>query len=1129
LARIFISHTSANNDRAIQLRDWLVANGWNDFFLDLDPEQGIAPGEKWKEALKNAAYRCEAVLALVSPEWLARDWCRAELNTAELLGKKIFVLLIGSKSSDIASSLKDAQYVDLINDPDAYQRLKVGLQRAGLDPSSFPFDEERRPYPGFPPFEEKDAAIFFGRDAQIVRGLDALRRLARAGAERMLVILGASGCGKSSFLRAGLWPRLKRDDSAWLPLATIRPERAAISGKFGLVEALYRIMNEMPFAEKLQKQDLPRSRADIEKFVTTSDDGLLKILAALKQAGHMPGLSGKPPPTTFIPIDQGEELFNEEGRPEAKRFIDILSKTLAGDPAILALVTMRTDSFPQVQNDSVLAALPKDTFTLDKMLEGSYREIIEGPAALVKPTPIKIDPELTEALLQDAAGQDALALLAFTLRYLYDKYQADNELSLEGYEKLGRLKGVIETTVKQAIVEGVAKGELPKDEKAQLALIRIAFIPHLARVNPAGQFVRRIATRTEIPPEARPLIDRLAEARLLIKDRRTVGHEDAEVVEVAHEALLREWKSLDDSLFDEREFLVAKGQLEQDIAEYKKTPEGRRKGALLGGNKLARASEWLISRPQDLTAEERRFIQSSADVATARRRRSTIAFATAFIVIAGLAVAFSIAAKNATEGEQRAQHSFDTANNLLTNFVEVVSENLSRTAQLTTIESLVRNIQQTIEGLPANDNAQLIMQRARMSVVIAELKWKQGDTSGMHTNSIEAQKLIARLDLDADNDPEALHLLARSNALIAAFYDTNVPPDYKQARTFYEKARDQLRQLERRFDKSGPIGENWRWLRSLASVRFDFGDFILRNARDKEALEEADQSFRASEETFRKLKQLRPADVTIDYDLAWATNKSGDVLSLLGQFDAALDRYQNARDGITHVGEPYLWANLWWRYALAITHGNIGLSLRQQKKFQEAIDAFTTSATEVTKVVLRDPQQVDWREWFAWTQDEIGETKIMWAWTEQDPARLNGADADLDTAKVKLGELVQDAPGRARYLGDKEITLADIEALKGTIKEFAKDFSGAAVDFVNAEKFNPALEDERHEEMILRQVTFLKLAGLNYLKAGRQATGRKYLEQAWDIASNQTRTAIYPEPFSRVCSELKTHLDQIQP
>jgi hypothetical protein len=549
VARIFISHASKNNDRAIQLSEWLKASGWGDFFLDLDPEQGIAPGEKWKETLKTEAHRCEAVIALVSPEWLARSWCLAELNTAQLMGKKIIVLLIGSKVSDVPGDLKDAQYVDLINDPDAYTRLKEGLKRAGLDPANFPFAEGRRPYPGFSPLEEDDAAIFFGRDAQIVRGLDKLRGLTRAGVERMLVILGASGCGKSSFLRAGLWPRMKRDDSAWLPLPTIRPERAVISG---LVEALYRTMNEVPFAENLQKQELPRSRNAIKEFVTTRDDGLLKILAALREAGHVPGFSGEEtlPPTILIPIDQGEELFNEDGRAEAKRFIEILTKTLAADPRVLALLTMRTDSFPQFQNNPVLAAVPKDTFTLDMMLEGSYREVIEGPAALVKPKPLKVDPQLIEALLEDAAGQDALPLLAFTLRYLYDQYRANDELNLGSYEKLGRLKGIIETTVKQALTDAVSKNELPKDDKAQLALIRMAFIPHLARVNAAGQFIRRIAARAEIPSEARPIIDCLTEARLLIKDRRTVGGEDVEVIEIAHEALLREWKDLNTALLE---------------------------------------------------------------------------------------------------------------------------------------------------------------------------------------------------------------------------------------------------------------------------------------------------------------------------------------------------------------------------------------------------------------------------------------------------------------------------------------------------------------------------------------------------------------------------------------------------
>ena len=214
MARLFISHSSSNNDKAIEVRDWLAANGWDDVFLDLDPERGIVAGQRWKEALQQAASRCEVVLALVSAEWLASSYCKAEINTAQMMGKKTIIALIDK--SQVPGDLTDEQFVDLSGDPLAYRRLKKGLELAGLDPLSFPFEPGRRPYPGFAFFEEQDAAVFFGRDAQIVRGLDELRRLVRTGISRMLVILGASGSGKSSFLAAGLWPCLKRDDRAWL-------------------------------------------------------------------------------------------------------------------------------------------------------------------------------------------------------------------------------------------------------------------------------------------------------------------------------------------------------------------------------------------------------------------------------------------------------------------------------------------------------------------------------------------------------------------------------------------------------------------------------------------------------------------------------------------------------------------------------------------------------------------------------------------------------------------------------------------------------------------------------------------------------------------------------------------------
>jgi len=70
LARLFISHSSVNNAAAIALGKWLSEQGFDDVFLDVDPDRGLAPGERWQEALRAAADRCEAVLFLVSPAWL---------------------------------------------------------------------------------------------------------------------------------------------------------------------------------------------------------------------------------------------------------------------------------------------------------------------------------------------------------------------------------------------------------------------------------------------------------------------------------------------------------------------------------------------------------------------------------------------------------------------------------------------------------------------------------------------------------------------------------------------------------------------------------------------------------------------------------------------------------------------------------------------------------------------------------------------------------------------------------------------------------------------------------------------------------------------------------------------------
>jgi hypothetical protein len=97
VSRLFISHSSGNDDWALALQAWLIREGWSgedDIFLDLDPERGIVAGQRWARALEDAATRCEVVLFLVSEVWLASKWCGDEYQLASRLNKKLFALLI---------------------------------------------------------------------------------------------------------------------------------------------------------------------------------------------------------------------------------------------------------------------------------------------------------------------------------------------------------------------------------------------------------------------------------------------------------------------------------------------------------------------------------------------------------------------------------------------------------------------------------------------------------------------------------------------------------------------------------------------------------------------------------------------------------------------------------------------------------------------------------------------------------------------------------------------------------------------------------------------------------------------------------------------------------------------------
>jgi WD40 repeat protein len=606
VARLFISHSSANDAEAVAICEWLADAGWDDVFLDLDPERGINAGERWERALHEAASRCEAVLFLISRAWLDSRWCLREFNLARRFNKRLFAAVIeamplGELPADLTGQW---QVADLAGgqDPVVFRvipprthreaqvlfsreglaRLRGGLAKAGLDPRFFAWppsgEPNRSPYRGLKPLEAEDAGIFFGRDAPIVEALDKLRGLREAAASHFLVVLGASGSGKSSFLRAGLLPRLARDDRNFLTLPLIRPERAAISGEAGLVAAL---------DAALTAAEVVYPRATIRAAVAGGADGVLPLLRRLVDTAFARTLADEadaPRPAVVLAIDQAEELFQADGLAEGEALLDLVRCLVMADPpAVIALVAIRSDAYDRLETAKALEGLRQETFPLLPLPRGAYQTVIEGPVARLTDTGrrLAIEPRLTQRLLEDieaGGGSDALPLLAFTLEQLYVEYgRAGGVLRLTDYETFGGIGGALEAAVGRALIAADSDPRIPRDRDTRLLLLRRGLIPWLAVIDPETSSPRRrVARRADVPDESRSLIDLLVEQRLLTTDRNVLTGEVT--IEPAHESLLRRWGLL-------------QGWLEEDVAALRTLEVVKRAARDWAAN--ARSAEWL--------------------------------------------------------------------------------------------------------------------------------------------------------------------------------------------------------------------------------------------------------------------------------------------------------------------------------------------------------------------------------------------------------------------------------------------------------------------------------------------------------------------------------------------------------
>jgi WD40 repeat protein len=596
MSAIFISHSSEDRAAAQEMMQRLRAQNYEAVFLDFDGEHGIAAGKDWEAELYRNVSICRAAIVLLSERWLASRWCFAEFCLAKTLGKEIFPVRIAPCRTD--TLLGRLQIIDLPTEGESgYGRLWGGLREAGLDPADdFAVDRTRPPYPGFNYFEEKDAGIYFGRDAEIKLVLDALTRMSNRREPPLVVVIGGSGSGKSSLVRAGVVPRLKKNSKSWIVVPPFRPGRNGVSRLAqALADSFAKEWNRRVAWEEIRDQILDGGETSNGKEGHTG--ALLQFVADLTtKVGHED--PNRVNATVVVVVDQFEELLLGREKPPPRdgprvSETDVFLELLRGlyehsEGTVQVLATLRSDFFGAFLNCIRLSGNEFENIALAPMPNEAFFQVIEGPAARFG---VNLEAALVNRMVADTGTDDALPLLAFTLREMWERSRRGMPFSLEVYDKqLGGIQGAVQRVVDEIRIDPSQEPDL-----------RRTFLK-MVRVNEDESFVRQPARWSELPESAQRLLRQFVEARLLSSD--------GEKVEAVHESLFRVWNKLAGWLADSREFLLWKKRTDVERRVWEKS--GFPEAFLLKEGRLAEAERFMGKYDQDLTPELLDFVEKSS-------------------------------------------------------------------------------------------------------------------------------------------------------------------------------------------------------------------------------------------------------------------------------------------------------------------------------------------------------------------------------------------------------------------------------------------------------------------------------------------------------------------------------------
>ena len=467
------------------------------------------------------------------------------------------------------------------------------------------------PYAGLNAFQEADADRFFGRTDEIAAAVARLRD------QPLLGIVGPSGVGKSSFVRAGLVPGLKQSGESWTALVA-RPGRQPMAA---LAQVVVGLVGES--SSSAVSQDLLEHEAVLDRLVT--EPGFLGVVLrsrARKQSQRI-----------LLFIDQFEELYTLGADQDQRKAFTTCLASLADDATapLRVVLSLRSDFLDRVPEDKhFMAELAQGLFFLTHPAQESMRE------ALVKPAEMAgfqfESPDMVEHMLEHLGHTSGgLPLLQFAASQLWEARDTEQKLlTEESYRALGGIAGALASHADSVVAEFPAH-----DQHWIRAIFQRLITPERTR---AIVSTRELYELSRNPGDIQRLVDRLVRARLLVI--RTDESGSGALVEIVHESLIHSWPLLRRWLDENQDDAAFLEQLRTAAKQWR--ARGYPNGLLWRGEAMEEARRWARRYRGDLPDLQRAYLSAVISFATRNDRRKRRAVAIAFALLSLLVVAACI-------------------------------------------------------------------------------------------------------------------------------------------------------------------------------------------------------------------------------------------------------------------------------------------------------------------------------------------------------------------------------------------------------------------------------------------------------------------------------------------------------